>query len=154
MRHTALLLAAFVAIGCVRTTTNPATGKVDVDVESPAKTGEDWNANLKGNGNFAHITGESRVLVNKGSSSATITLMGGSSGARHPWHVHEGKCDTGGPIFGNPSAYPPLVVNAEGKASASAELTVALDEAYDYHVNVHESSANMANIIACGNLDD
>jgi len=28
MRHTALLLAAFVAVGCVRTSTNPATGKI------------------------------------------------------------------------------------------------------------------------------
>lgn len=154
MRHTALLLAAFVAVGCVRTSTNPATGKIDVDVESPSKTGEDWTAKLAGMGSFAHLSGESKVLVNQGSSSATISLMGAMSGARHPWHVHEGKCGTGGPIVGNPSAYAPLVVGSDGRATASADLTVALDEAYDYHVNVHESSANMANIIACGNLDD
>src|SRR5688500_13549507 len=136
MRHTALLLAAFVAVGCVRTSTNPATGKIDVDVESPSKTGEDWNAKLAGKGSFAYLSGESKVLVNRGSSSATVTLMGSTSGSRHPWHVHEGKCDTGGPIFGNPSAYPPLVVGSDGRASASAELTVALKEATDYHVNV------------------
>lgn len=154
MRRTALLLAAFVAVGCIRTSTNPATGKIDVDVESPSKTGEDWNAKMNGMGAYAQLTGSSKVLVNQGSSSATVTLMGGSAGSRHPWHVHEGNCGSGGPIFGNPAAYPALVVTSDGKASASADLTVALKEAMDYHVNVHESSSNMANIIACGNLDD
>jgi hypothetical protein len=154
MRHTALLLAAFVAVGCVRTSTNPATGKVDVDVESPTKTGEDWKARIAGVGSYASLTGNSTVLVNKGAMSARINLMGGDQGSRHPWHVHEGKCGTGGPIVGNPAAYPPLVVTSDGKATASADLTVALKEAMDYHVNVHESSTNMANIIACGNLDD
>ena len=154
MRHTALLLAAFVAVGCVRTSTNPATGKIDVDVESPAKTGEDWKARLAGNGSYASLTGNSTVLVNRGAMTVSTNLMGGMQGSRHPWHIHEGKCGTGGPIVGNPSAYPPLVVAADGKATASAELSVALKEAMDYHVNVHESSTNMANVIACGNLDD
>ena len=37
----AVALAALFSAACVRTRTDPVTGKVDVDVESPTKRGED-----------------------------------------------------------------------------------------------------------------
>lgn len=155
MRNAALILAAaFIAVGCVRTTPNPATGTVDVDIESPTKTGEDWKTPLAGIGAYAHLSGEANALVADGSTTARVNLVGGTSGARHPWHIHEGRCTSGGAIVGSPSAYPALVVAPDGRASANASIVVALNEGRDYHVNVHESAANMANIIACGNLDD
>ena len=38
----AVAFAALLAGACVRTRTDPVTGKIDVDVESPTKKGEDW----------------------------------------------------------------------------------------------------------------
>lgn len=154
MRHTALLLAAFVVVGCVRTTPNPETGRVDVDIESPTKQGEDWKTNIAGVGQYSYLSGDVTALVSGGMTRTRINFVGGSSGARHPWHIHEGRCTSGGAIVGSPSAYPLLNVGTDGRAMSNAEVNVALNEGRDYHVNVHLSPDNMATIIACGNLDD
>lgn len=154
MRNTMLVLAAFVVAGCVRTTPNPETGRVDVDIESPTKQGEDWDTKLRGEGSYAYLSGDSKALVSGGTTRATVNLMGSTSGARHPWHIHEGKCGSGGPIVGSPSAYPLLMVGADGRAASNATVTVALNEGRDYYVNIHLSPENMATIVACGNLDD
>lgn len=154
MRHTMLVLAALVVAGCVRTTPNPETGRVDVDIESPTKQGEDWNTQLGGVGSYAYLSGDSEALVSGGTTRARVNLVGSTSGARHPWHIHEGRCTSGGAIVGNPAAYPPLTVGADGRATSNATVAVALNEGRDYHVNVHLSPENLATIIACGNLDD
>ena len=38
------LLAACLSTACIRTRTDPVTGKVNVNVKSPLKKGEDWSA--------------------------------------------------------------------------------------------------------------
>ena len=154
MRYLSLLLVAAVAVGCVRTSRNPATGKMDVDIESPTKTGEDWKTDLRSVGNYPGIGGTSRVMVAEGKSTASIMVTGLQAGAVHPWHVHEGNCGSGGKIVGDPSAYTPLTVAENGTAQSSATLNVRLEEAAGYHVNVHLSPTSMETIIACGNLKD
>lgn len=154
MRIVSLLFVACVAAGCVRTARNPATGKVDVDVESPTKKGEDWKTTLAGQGQYTYVTGSAQAKVAEGMTTVTIRVSGHEPSGSHPWHIHEGKCGSGGAIIGDPNAYAPLVFGNDRTAQGSAKLSVRLDEAHDYHVNVHRSPSDMATIIACGNLDD
>ena len=154
MRNLTLLCAAVLAVGCVRTSTNPATGKIDVDVESPTKKGEDWKGKLIGQGQYMAITGNTSAQVSEGMTTAMVSLYSATAGSTHPWHIHEGKCGSGGPIVGDPMAYPPLVIGDNGTGSSTAKLNARLNEAKDYSVNVHASSSNMETIIACGMIDD
>ena len=150
----ALALAAAAAVGCVRFNRDPVTGRVDTDVESPLKKGEDWNARLTGKDAFPGVFATARAAVLENETTVTISLTGGTAGASHPWHVHTGTCASGGPIVGEPSAYPPLAVGSEGRAEASSRIGVRLNEASSYHVNVHRSPSDMGTIVACGNLED
>lgn len=154
MRYLSLLLVAVTAVGCVRTSRDPATGKMDIDVESPTKKGEDWKTDLHSTSTMAGIGGTARAKVAEGKTSATIMVTGLMSGMVHPWHVHEGKCGSGGKIVGDMSAYTPLTVTSSGTASSTANLMVRLEEASSYHVNVHKSMSEMETIVACGNLSD
>lgn len=154
MRIAPILLVACLGIACVRTTRNPATGKTDIDIESPTKTGEDWKASLKGSMSYPNVTGASRAMVADGKTTVTVNINGASPGAVHPWHVHEGKCGSGGPIWGESYAYSPLRVGDNGHAEQSATISLQLNEAKDYYVNVHQSASDMATIIACGDLSD
>lgn len=153
MRIISLLLATCVITGCVRTSTDPVTGSVDLDVESPTKQGEDWDANLTSATNPS-IRGTAEARVISGETTVTISLTGAPAGVAMPWHVHEGSCGSGGPIVGSAAAYQPITIGNDGRATGSARIGVRLDEAKSYHVNVHESTSNLATIIACGNLSD
>lgn len=152
MRILPLLLAATL-FACIRTTTDPVTGRVDVDVESPTKRGEQWGARL-GSETNPSLTGQVTARVISGVTQATIAVTGAQPGARLPWHIHEGTCGSGGPIVGSPSAYQPLVVGDDGRATGSVHLELQLNEARRYHVNLHASPSQMSTIIACGGLAD
>ena len=158
MRTLALFAAACVVagtIGCVRVHRDPATGNADVDVESPLKRGEDWSGNVAGRGTFTAVTGTVRAHIEGDNTTATIRLSGLPPRGHHPWHLHEGTCETGGPIFGSPNAYAPLHVGDDGSAESTARLiNLKLNEARKYHANVHASPSNMGTIIACGNVTD
>lgn len=155
MRKIALCLAATLALGaCVRTATNEATGKVDVDVESPTKKGEDWSAGLKGMGNFASVTGQVKANVLEGRTQASISLTGATAGGQHPWMIHEGTCSMPGQAVGMASDYPLISVQNDGRGTASANVMARLDEAKDYVVVVHASQSDMTTVVACGDLDD
>jgi hypothetical protein len=158
MRTLALALAVCVvggSVGCVRVHRDPATGAADVDVESPLKTGEDWNANVTGRSMWQGISGRAQAKLEGDNTHVTFVLTGLPAGGPYPWHVHEGTCETGGPIVGDPAVYPPLTVGTDGRAEANTRLiNLRLNEARKYHVNVHRSPSDLATIIACGELDD
>jgi hypothetical protein len=158
MRTIALLAAVLVVAGtagCVRVHRDPATGNADVDVESPLKTGEGWKANIAGRGSWTGASGTSTAKVEGNNTVVTLVLTGLPQGGPYPWHVHDGTCETGGPIVGDATAYPPLMVGADGRAEANARLlNLKLNEAKKYHINVHRSPTDQATIIACGELDD
>lgn len=154
MRTIVLAVAALVAAGCVRTQTDPATGSTDLDIESPTKQGEDWDGRLTGQGIYSGVSGGTNANVVDGRTMVSVNIMGATPDAVHPWHIHEGKCGSGGPIVGDPMAYPPLRVGADGRAADNAEILVGLNEAKDYFVNVHASTTDLATIVACGDLDD
>src|SRR5688572_2261014 len=106
----ALVSLALASTACIRRQTDPVTGKSDFDVESPLKKGEDWKATLAGRSGYESVTGRTDVRTLGSETSITITLSGARSGAMLPWHLHDGTCDTGGPIVGPASAYAALVV--------------------------------------------
>lgn len=158
MRTLALVLAACVAAGsagCVRVHRDPATGNADIDVENPLKKGEDWKGNITGRGMWTGASGTATARVEGDNTAVTLLLTGLPPGGPYPWHVHDGTCATGGPIVGDPAAYAPLTVGADGRAEANARLLgTKFNEAKKYHVNVHRSPTDLATIIACGELDD
>ena len=153
MRRLILTMAAFAFVGCVRTQTNEATGEVDVDIESPTKKGEDWKGSLNARGGSG-ITGSFRAFVAHGKTNVSVTLANAMARQRLPWHVHEGTCDSDLGIVGGASSYPVIVVANDGTASSNTVLTVTLNEAKDYFVNIHASPTNLQTIVACGNLAD
>lgn len=157
MRMPYVAAAALLAVaGCAQTArveTDPATGRVDVDVEPPGRM-EVWNAILNPVGGSG-VSGTATAQDMDNATHATINISGARAGAVHPWHIHEGTCgDAGAPVVGAASAYPPLNVGSGGTATAQAHVMVELNEARDYIVNVHASPSDLATIIACGDLDD
>jgi hypothetical protein len=153
-RLTLALVATLAAAACVRTRTDPVTGRVDVDVESPTKQGEDWNAKMGGQGALAAATGQARAAVINGVTTLTVRVQGLTPGAVHPWSVNEGRCGTTGVLFGSAGLYPPMTVNDQGVAEGAARITTALDEAKKYHVRVYASTSDQATVVVCGDLSD
>lgn len=156
MRRSMLLLVTSLsfASGCIRTAPDPATGRVDVDIESPTKKGEDWKATLAGQGPYATVRGSATALVTGGRTTVTVSLQDATPGVSYPWEIREGKCDQRGPVVGDPGAYGSLTVGSDGRASASAQLVASLNEAKDYIVVVYAPGSDRATVVACGDLDD
>jgi hypothetical protein len=150
----AVIAAALLAGACVRTRTDPVTGRVDIDVESPTKQGEDWKAGIAGTSGYGSITGQGRAAVLRGESTITINLNGLTAGRTHSWRVFEGKCGGAGPMFGSGGFYPDFAVSASGTAQASARIAQALDEAKDYNVRIYANPGDITTVAACGDLSD
>lgn len=156
MRIAKLLVLALLIAACSRTVkvqSDPGSGKVDVDV-GRAGEAEGWRATLNAVGGSG-ITGMAAGTSGNEITHVTINVMGAQAGARLPWHVHEGQCgDASAPIVGPASAYPPLVVGANGRATGQAHLNLQLNEAKSYIVNVHASPTNLGTIVSCGDYND
>jgi hypothetical protein len=150
------LMTIALAAGCARTVkveSDPGRGRVDVDVERPGAS-EGWSATLAARGGSG-VTGSASAMTGHDMTHVTVRVAGAHAGARLPWHIHEGSCGDGSPpIVGAPSAYPPIVVGSDGRGSAEAHLTVDLNEAKNYIINVHASPTNLGTIVSCGDLND
>jgi hypothetical protein len=134
-RNLALLTALGASAACATPLTEPSDWRASVE----PRAGSDVRANV-------HATSVT------GLTSSAINLIGGDSGGTHPWHIHEGTCATGGPIVGDPGAYPPLRPGQAGAATANARVRVQLVPGRDYHINVHRSPQALDQIIGCGDL--
>ena len=113
----------------------------------------DWSASLSAQNN-SRVSGTAGVQSVAVGSGVRISIEGAAPGAQHPWHVHLGRCGSGGAIVGRASAYAPLQVGTDGRASANTTIDVALRESESYHVNVHRSPTDLGTIISCGNLSN
>ena len=134
-------LAGLVALGCA---TQRGAGGDGGD-------GNSWTAAIRAVGGSGH-SGSATAAPMDGGTHVTVNLLGGSGGGAHPWHVHEGVCESNGPIVGAASAYPVLQPDASGNATASAHLNVPLDPDGSYYVNVHQSANQLDVIVGCGEL--
>lgn len=155
MRMLTVALAALVAGGCaqsVKVESDPNSGKVDVDVQRTGAS-ESWSGNLSSM-NGSSVNGSARGMSGHDMTHVTVNVVGAHAGARLPWHVHEGQCsDASPPIVGAPTAYPPLTVGADGRAAGEAHLTLDLNEAKSYIINVHRSPTDLT-VISCGDFND
>jgi hypothetical protein len=152
----ALLAATATATGCIRTRTDPATGRVAVDVRSPLQKGTVWDARLSGQGAAGQgpattVAGTLRADVLNGQSTVALRVTGLQPGAAHPWRIHEGRCGEVGALFGNAYTYGTIRVNDQGVAEASATLP-QLDIAKRYKVRLFLSPSDSTSEVACGNL--
>jgi hypothetical protein len=103
--------------------------------------------------NGSKIEGTATVVPDgNGKMTVTITIAGGEKGQTYPWHVHTGKCSTGGGVYGPGSAYTPITLDPYGAGKVTVTVPVAAPESGDYHVNVHKSASDMATIVSCGDL--
>jgi hypothetical protein len=132
-----VILAAMVA----------AAGCATMPVYEPGE----WNAEVQPREDSG-IRATVRAVTAPGQTAVAINLAGGDAGATHPWHIHRGTCETGGPIVGDAAAYPPLRPTSAGGATATARIRVQLVPGEDYHVNVHRSPELLGQVVACGNL--
>jgi len=123
-----------------------------------AMVGTRWNATLATPAGLAGVTQIKGIgwmaadPRDPARTEASVEIQNAVPGGEHPWHVHLGQCGSNGQILGQADAYSPLEVGGDGKASATAELAMALPRTGQYHINVHASRNNMGTIIACGNL--
>lgn len=112
-----------------------------------------WMGTIAGKDGSA-ITGSGQM--NAGTDAATtvvdVTLKGDAANSVRPWHIHIGSCTRPGGVFGGGRSYTPITIDASGNGSSKATLPVALPDTGSYYVNIHDSSANMAKIVACGDL--
>jgi hypothetical protein len=113
--------------------------------------GMKWTATLKSEGGST-VAGTATLGPGSsaGTSVATISITGGKAGASYPWHIHMGKCGSGG-VFGGGSSYKPVKIGSDGTGTSTADLKVGVPSSGDYHVNVHGSATNLAPV-ACGDL--
>jgi hypothetical protein len=112
-----------------------------------------WDGMVLGVGG-SKIRGDVDMVAGKtpGTTAIEVTYARDAAGAVRPWHVHVGSCAKGGPVLGAASAYPVLRVDSKGAAEGKATLRLALPDSGNYYVNIHESSAAMSKIMACGDL--
>lgn len=137
MRRTCVLLGAALVAGCDLTTGS----------DEPR-----WTAAVQPTPSFSGVTGTAEVSTSTTSSTARISLAGAAAGDAHPWHVHLGTCAAGGPIIGDPAAYPLLQPGADGRDAQIAVIGLVLTRGQPYFVNVHVSPDDLATTVACGDL--
>lgn len=156
MRIAPLAVALLLSAACtkaVKVETDPKTGRTDVDVQTPGAP-QIWKGTLSAVGGSS-VSGTASGSTANDMSNVTVNVVGATPGSTLPWHVHDGKCgDANAAIVGNVSAYPPLKVGSDGRATGTAHIMVKLNEARNYIINVHASPTNLATIVACGDFND
>ncbi len=136
-RHTAIV-AAFVLLAACAT--------------MPPSPPADWSAAATAGPGFAGAGANATARSTAGGTTVNVAFReaSGMSGTVRPWHVHFGSCGNDQGIVGDASAYPALRPGPDGTASASATISVPLDPARTYFVNIHKSPAELQTIVACG----
>jgi hypothetical protein len=152
MRSLPFLLVALGATACIRTSTNPATGKVDVDVTSPFQKGAVWNGTVSSVASSATFTGTVKAVALNNQTTVQVSLDNAPPGMVVPWTLHEDVCGSAGPMVGDASNYPPITIGGNGHGEGSGTAPGNLNQAKRYHVNFHASQSDMATIVACADL--
>ena len=114
----------------------------------------DWTGSATANPGYTGAG--ANTFARSTSAGTTINIAfreaSGMTGTVRPWHVHFGTCGNDQGIVGDASAYSPLSPGANGTANSSATVSVALDPARSYFVNIHKSPTELQTIVACGAL--
>jgi hypothetical protein len=125
----------------------------------PLMEGPRWSGTLSANGHNGHseesaLSGSAVVspASNPDQSVAVVSVRGAAPGAHLPWHIHRGRCATGGPMVGPALSYEPLAPLADRTASRSATLPLTLPPGEPYYVDIHPSPDQTGVAVACGDL--
>lgn len=110
----------------------------------------DYTVTLTGKDGAA-VHGSGAIKADK-TTEVELKLMGDVAGSVRPWHIHVGSCTKAGGVFGAARSYTPITIDAKGEGAGKVSLTAVLPDTGTYYVNIHESSANMGKIVACGDL--
>ena len=110
----------------------------------------DYTVTLTGKDGAA-VHGSGTVKVDK-TTEVELKLLGDVVGSVRPWHIHVGSCAKAGGVFGGGRSYTPITIDEKGEGAGKASLVAVLPDTGTYYVNIHESSANMGKIVACGDL--
>lgn len=111
----------------------------------------DYTATITGKDGAA-IHGSAAVKSADAKTDVEVKLMGDVAGSVRPWHIHMGSCEKSGGVFGGGRSYTPITIDGKGDGTSKVTLAVALPDTGSFYVNIHESSANMSKIVACGDL--
>ena len=134
-------------VPCVATGMNAGVSIV------PCGVSPHWMGGING-AEGTKVTGSAMMMAGAtpGTTTVSIEIKGDTPGAVRPWHVHVGSCAKSASLFGGMASYKPVTIDANGSGKSSATLPVATPDSGSFHVNVHESSANMGKYAGCGDL--
>jgi hypothetical protein len=148
------LTMALALISCSASTDSQVATTTEMGTTEAGPEMLSWEVAITPNAGY-DVAGEGSVRdLGENGTRVAVEVRDGEPGTTHPWHLHEGDCDSSGAIVGEATAYEPLVLNESGEASGEANIELRLDPDVDYHVNVHKSPSETDTIIACGELRD
>ncbi|MES2525340.1 MAG: hypothetical protein V4617_21795 [Gemmatimonadota bacterium] len=112
-----------------------------------------WSGTVAGK-DGSKTTGSAMMMATSdgAGTEVTLTLKGETASVTRPWHIHVGSCAKSGGILGGGRSYTPITVDDKGSGTSKATLMLAVPDTGSYYVSVHESPANMSNVVACGDL--
>ena len=99
------------------------------------------------------VSGSAHIREYRAYYEAQMSITGGTPARTYLWRIYPGTCtNSGTTVFGGSTqAFPALVTNASGAATAAPLLAGALDSTAVYNVRV-QTGAAITTTVACGNL--
>lgn len=99
--------------------------------------------------NGSGVSGTATMLETAdGQVEVTLVMDGASDTVEHPAHIHSGVCPNPGEIV-----YPlENIVGGTSVTLLDASLAEVMAAAETLAINIHESSENLSNYVACGDL--
>lgn len=100
------------------------------------------------------LSGSAMMMAGSDANTTQVDLQlkGDVAGAVHPWHIHIGSCTRPGAPLGGGKPYTPVTIGANGSGTSKAILPLAMPDTGSYYINIHDSAANMAKVVGCGDL--
>jgi hypothetical protein len=133
MKRTSLWIASLAMITFSQiATASAATSTLTIPISAQNASGETGTATL------TQVGPDLKVV---------IALKGEPATASQPAHIHTGTCANLGGVV-----YPLSSVVAGASTSTVKGVTIDKLLGSSYAINVHESSANIAHYVACGNI--
>ena len=111
-----------------------------------------WHGEMVGAPGWENIQGNAALVWTTGRAQfiASIGIQGDQPYELRLWHVHQGTCETGGPMLGFPGDYDDLLINENGTAETDVLIREALNPNRSYYVDIHLSDLSAATtVIAC-----
>ena len=95
--------------------------------------------------NGSGMSGEAELTETDEGTRVSLMAEGATGG--HPVHIHFGSCDNLGEV-----AAPLTDIDANGMSETTVDLTLDELTSEEYAINAHESTENLGNYVACGDM--